>query len=199
VPAVTDLPNDVVIAAQRGDPAASRQIIEALHRPVIATLYRFLGPAYRHETEDLAQDVFLKVFRALDRFDPGRGVKFTTWVYTFVRNHCFDVLKKRRLKTSSLSAAGPDETPRDVPDDAGRTAHEVAANAELGERIATALGTLGEDQRMVFILREYEGLDYSAIASVVGVSEGTVKSRLHRAKESLRQRLEPYLKAGSRP
>jgi RNA polymerase sigma-70 factor (ECF subfamily) len=196
---VTDLPNEVIAAAQRGDPAASRQIIEALHRPVIATLYRFLGPAFRHETEDIAQDVFLKVFRALDRFDPGRGVKFTTWVYTFVRNHCFDVLKKRRLKTSSLSAAGPDETPRDVADEGGRTAAELAVNSELGEHIASALGSLGEDQRMVFILREYEGLDYSAIASVVGVSEGTVKSRLHRAKESLRQRLEPYLRAGSRP
>lgn len=198
MPAVIDLPNDVVVAAQRGDPAASRQIIEALHRPVIATLFRFLGPAFKHETEDIAQDVFLKVFRAIDRFDPARGVKFTTWVYTFIRNHCFDVLKKRRLKTSSLTSTDPDEAQRDVPDQSSRTAHEHATNTELGERIQVALHSLGEDQRMVFILREYEGLDYSAIASVVGVSEGTVKSRLHRAKEALRQRLEPYLRTGSR-
>jgi RNA polymerase sigma-70 factor (ECF subfamily) len=56
---------------------------------------------------------------------------------------------------------------------------------------------LGEDQRMVFILREYEGLDYAAIAAVSGVSEGTVKSRLFRAKEALRARLQPYLRAGA--
>ena len=63
------------------------------------------------------------------------------------------------------------------------------------QRIAVALSELGEDQRMVFILREYEGLDYAAIAGVTGVSEGTVKSRLFRAKETLRQRLEPYMRA----
>lgn len=185
-----------VIAAQRGDETASRELIEALHRPVIATIYRFLGPHSKFDVEDLAQDVFLKVFRALDRFDPGRGVKFTTWVYTFVRNHCFDVMKKRRLPTTSLASADPDEPQRDLPDPGGRVPPADAENSELGAKIGEALATLGEDQRMVFILREYEGLEYAAIAQVTGVSEGTVKSRLHRAKESLRQRLEPYLRAG---
>ena len=68
---------------------------------------------------------------------------------------------------------------------------------ELGRKIEEALSTLGEDQRMVFVLREYEGLEYGAIAQVMGVSEGTIKSRLHRAKEALRSRLAPYLRTGS--
>lgn len=182
-----------VVAAQRGDPEASRLVVEALHRPVIATIFRFLGPGFRQDVEDLAQDVFVKLFRSLDRFDPARGVKFTTWVYTFVRNHCFDVLKKRRLPVTSLAAAEPDEGPRELPDRAAVAPPDSALNRELGARIGQALESIGEDQRMVFILREYEGLEYSAIAEVVGVSEGTVKSRLHRAKEALRHRLQPFL------
>ncbi len=185
-----------MLKAQHGDEAARRAIVEGLHRPIIATIFRFLGPGWRREVEDIAQEVFLKVFRALATFDPARA-KFTTWVYTFVRNHCYDVLKRRRLPTTSLHATDPGEPPRDVPD--GREPRPTASleNQELGRRIGEALATLGEDQRMVFILREYESLDYAEIAAITGVNEGTVKSRLFRAKESLRQQLAPYLKAGA--
>lgn len=191
-----DLPESTVLLAQRGDEAACRQILETLHRPVIAIIYRFLGTRFRHEVEDIAQDVFLKVFRALAQFDPQRA-RFTTWVYTFVRNHCYDVLKKRRLPQTSLTAADGDLPQRELPDDRELRPLPSAENTELGRKIGEALAELGEDQRMVFILREYEGLDYAAIAVVTGVSEGTVKSRLFRAKEALRSRLEPYLRAGA--
>ena len=190
-----ELSNKTVFEARQGDEAACRTIVEALHRPVIATIFRFLGTGYRREVEDLAQEVFLKVFRALDKFDPTRA-KFTTWVYTFVRNHCIDVLKRRRVPTTSLTTK-PDEPPRDFADRRELLPAQDAENQELGRRIGEALATLGEDQRMVFILREYESLDYREIAEITGVNEGTVKSRLFRAKESLRQQLAPYLKAGA--
>ncbi len=193
---MTEITNEIVLDAQRGDEAACRAIVEGLHRPIIATIYRFLGQGFRREVEDLAQEVFLKVFRALDKFDPTRA-KFTTWVYTFVRNHCFDVLKKRRLKTTSMHAVAPDESARDFPDARELQPTADVENTELGRRIGEALATLGEDQRMVFILREYESLDYREIASITGVNEGTVKSRLFRAKESLRKQLQPYLEAGA--
>ncbi len=193
---MTELSNSTVQSAQQGDQVACQAIVEALHRPVLATIFRFLGTRYRKDVEDLAQEVFLKVFRALPRFDPTRA-KFTTWVYTFVRNHCFDVLKRRRVPTTSLHAVGPDEPARDFADRRELLPTRQAENQELGRRISEALATLGEEQRMVFILREYEGLDYSEIADVTGVSEGTVKSRLFRAKEALRQQLEPYLRTGA--
>ena len=193
---MTEITTATVLAAQAGDQAANRTIVEALHRPVIATIFRFLGTSYRREVEDLAQEVFLKVFRALGRFDPTRA-KFTTWVYTFVRNHCYDVLKRRRLPTTSMHAVGPDEPSRDFADRRELRPYEDAENQELGRRIGEALATLGEDQRMVFILREYEGLDYEEIAEITGVHEGTVKSRLFRAKQSLRHQLAPYLQAGA--
>lgn len=193
---MTALTETLVRAAQDGDEAASRTIVEELHRPVIATIFRFLGPGWRREVEDIAQEVFLKVFRALHSFDPSRA-KFTTWVYTFVRNHCYDVLKRRRLPTTSLHAVGDDEPARDVADGRELLPSACLENQELGRRIAEALGTLGEDQRMVFVLREYEHLEYREIADITGVNEGTVKSRLFRAKEALRAELAPWLKAGA--
>ena len=193
---MTEITADMVLRAQQGDEDANRAIIEGLQRPVIATIYRFLGPAYRRDVEDIAQEVFLKVFRALQRFDASRA-KFTTWVYTFVRNHCFDILKKKKLKTTSLSAVEDDGSDRDFADARELQPTEGAENTELGRRIGEALSTLGEDQRMVFVLREYEQLDYREIAAITGVNEGTVKSRLFRAKESLRKQLEPYLETGT--
>lgn len=193
---MTEITDDLVLRARQGDEDASRELVAALQRPVIATIFRFLGTGYRREVEDLAQEVFLKVFRAIDRFDPSRA-KFTTWVYTFVRNHCFDVLKKRRVKTTTIHNVGEDGTDRDFADGRELRPTESAENTELGRRIGEALATLGEDQRMVFVLREYEQLDYREIAEITGVNEGTVKSRLFRAKESLRKQLQPYLEAGA--
>ena len=192
---MTDIAIDTIRLAQRGDEDASRTIIETLQRPVLGTIYRFLGPRYRGELEDIAQEVFLKLFRSIDKFEPERGVKFTTWVYTFVRNHCFDVAKRRRLPTLSLTGGRDDESPIDPADASSRPPASLAENTELGQQITDAIATLGDDQRMVFVLREYEGLDYAEIAEVMGTSEGTVKSRLHRAREALRHRLAPYVRA----
>ncbi len=194
---MTDLNPETIARAQQGDEQATREIIEFLHRPVIATIYRFLGSRFQSEVEDIAQDIFMKIFRSIERFDPERGVKFTTWIFTFVRNHCFDVLKKKRLPSSSLSSRDEGEGQISLPDPAASEPVYKAENQELGLKIEEALEQLGEDQRMVFILREYEGLDYGSISRVTGVSEGTVKSRLHRAKESLRHRLAPYMRTGT--
>ncbi|MFO1051909.1 MAG: RNA polymerase sigma factor [Planctomycetota bacterium] len=195
---MNDIDPAIVARAQAGDEDASRAIIEALHRPVIATVYRFLGSRHRPEVEDVAQEIFVKVFRAIDRFDAGRGVKFTTWVYTFVRNHCFDFLKRRRLPVITLVPRdGDDDRPIEIADDSARRPSEDLENSELGAKIEEALSTLGPDQRLAFVLREYEGLDYAEIADVTGVSEGTVKSRLHRAKEALRHRLSRYVGTGT--
>jgi len=149
---MSEITNELVFKAQAGDEDANRAIVEGLHRPVIATIFRFLGAKYRRDVEDLAQEVFLKVFRSIDKFDPSRA-KFTTWVYTFVRNHCFDVLKKRRIKTTTMHAVGGEESDHDFPDQRELQPTQSADNAELGRRIGEALETLVEDQRMAFVLR----------------------------------------------
>lgn len=191
-----DISYDLVDRAVAGDQDACREIVERLHRPVLATIHRFLGRRFSEDSEDIAQEIFLKVFRTLDRFDKERGVKFTTWVFTFVRNHCFDVLKKKRLWTTSLQGENADGEDKswELEDGSGRRPHELALSTELGQQIELALASLGEEQRMVFVLREYEQLDLKSIAEIMECSEGTVKSRLHRAKEALKQKLEPYLR-----
>ena len=192
--AVVTIENEVVLRARRGDPAACREIVERLHRPVIATIFRFLGSRYAQELEDIAQDVFVKIFRALERFEPERGVKFSTWIYTFVRNHCFDVLKKRRIKTSPLHDG--EGASIDPPDARVVSPLRAAQSSEIGTKIEEALQSLAEDQRMVFVLREYEGLDYGEIAKALELNEGTVKSRLFRAREAMRAKLGRYLGDG---
>ncbi|MCA8958735.1 MAG: sigma-70 family RNA polymerase sigma factor [Planctomycetes bacterium] len=181
--------NDVVQRAQAGDPEACREIIERLHQPMLGFIYRMLGPNYRDQMEDIAQDVFLKVFRSIERFEVERGVKFSTWVFTFTRNHCLDLMKKRRLKTISMSQAGEDATPRDFADEATRTPEQLAGSIEIGARIDAALASINPEQREVFELRERRGMEYTDIAKRMGVAEGTVKSRLHRARLALRELL----------
>ncbi len=177
-----------------GDQDASRAIVEALHRSVIATIYRFLGRPFAREVEDIAQEVFLKFFRSLHRYDLTRGAKLNTWMFTMVKNHCFDLIKKRRIKTTSLEGKdGVINRSIEPSDPRGHEPTNTAWRSELGQQIHNALQGLTLDQRFVFVLREYEGLGYKAIAEVLCLNEGTVKSRLHRAKVALRQTLDPYV------
>jgi RNA polymerase sigma-70 factor (ECF subfamily) len=190
---MVELSNEIVARARAGDAEAYREILAAFERPIFQTVYRLVGGRFPNDVEDIAQEIFLKVFRAIDRFEPDRGVKFSTWVYTFVKNHCFDVLKKRRLATVALEDRRGDfeGTPEVEGDDHGPTAHAIGD--ELATHVARAVADLPDDQRLTFILREYEALDYREIAAISNCSEGTVKSRLHRAKEALRHALRKHL------
>ena len=181
-----------------GEPDATRHVVSALRRPVLASIHCFLGQGFAHEVEDIGQDVLLKILRSLHRFDPQRGVKLTTWVFTIVKNHCFDLFRKRRIKTSSFEAnAGGEDTRHEPEAIHERKSLDWVVNTELGRQIDDALQSLAPNQRKVFVLREYEGLEYGAIARITQIPEGTVKSQLHRAKEALRGRLSAYLRAAS--
>lgn len=182
--------------AQKGDRKAMAFLLETHQRQIMGTLYRLLGPRYAEEIEDYAQDLFLRICKALTRFDFDRRARFSTWIYTFTKNYCFDVLKKRRLDVISISSSKPRErgdidlpAPQDSP-------IESMDRRELAAFLAYAVDQLPEEQRVVFVLREYEDLNYPEIAEILELSEGTVKSRLYRAKESLRVRLAPYLREG---
>lgn len=179
-----------------GDQDASGAIVQALHRSVIATIYRFLGSPFVNEVEDIAQEVFLKFFLGLHRYDPNRGARLSTWMFSIVKNHCFDLTKTRRIKTTSLGDKdGGIDRSIEPSDDRGHEPPNTALRSELGQQIHNALQGLSPDHRLVFVLREYEGLGYRAMAEVLDIDEGTVKSRLHRARLALRQRLERYVAA----
>ena len=181
-----DLPEDVKLAVL-GSEDASRRIIQSLHPLVFSTIHRFLGSGFAQDVEDIAQEIFLKVFRHLQSFDPERGVKLTTWVFSIARNHCFDILKRRKATPASLDNCPEPEASRQQRPSAS------VLNWELGQKIEDAIWSLRPSDRRVFVLREYKGLGYEAIAELTGMPEGTVKSKLHRAKTALRQELAPYI------
>jgi RNA polymerase sigma-70 factor (ECF subfamily) len=186
-----DVSLETLQAAQSGDLDAYRTFVEAYEGPIHHTTHRLVGSRFRADVEDMVQEIFIKLFRALPLFEPERGTKFSSWVFTFVKNYCFDVLKRRRLPTVSMEGLAP-EGMLDLPSGIRNPAEELIGD-EVQAEISHAVDRLPDDQRLAFVLREYQGLSYAQIAEISGCSDGTVKSRIHRAKEALRQRLRPLI------
>jgi RNA polymerase sigma-70 factor (ECF subfamily) len=128
--------------------------------------------------DDLAQDTFVKVIRALGRFDRQGPARLSTWILTIATRTCLDELR-RRAQPEPL----PDELPGVLdPED------RVAQN-QLAQRVTRVIGELSPEHRAVLVLRAYHDLDYDEIALALAIETGTVKSRLSRAREVLRRAL----------
>ncbi|HEY4219791.1 MAG TPA: sigma-70 family RNA polymerase sigma factor, partial [Myxococcota bacterium] len=166
----------LMAAYQTGEPAAFRLLVERHHAPV----YRFCLRALRspEAAADAAQEVFLRVVKNAAQWEP--KAKFTTWVYTIARNHCIDEVRKGRFrKTESLNEplhAGLEEGGAEKIDNVPSTVplgDDVAHGTRIRKAIDTALATLPDEQREVFLLREISGLAFKDIADSVGVGENT--------------------------
>jgi len=183
-----DIENDVILRAQAGDAAAHREIIETFRRPVRVTVGNFLRPRYRNDVEDAVQDVFLKIFSHIRDFDFGRRVRFSTWIYTFVRNHCFDRLKKKRLPAFSIQAAAgeDDDSSGEWLASDGLPPEKEASRRELRQALKNALKQMPRELGRVFRMRELDGLEFHVIAEKLRQPLGTVKSKHYRALDKLR-------------
>ena len=157
----------LIRAAAAGDIAAFERLVRAFQEPVWRFLRRLLGDA--GAAEDVAQEAFLRVFRRLPTFS--FEAKFSTWVFQIARNAGVDELRsrRRRLRLASLT---PPPRPR-------------AAVAEAVAEIDAALASLPVDLREAILLVEVLGLRYREVARVLGVPEGTVKSRVFSARSRL--------------
>jgi RNA polymerase sigma-70 factor, ECF subfamily len=172
-----------IARAQRGDMKAKRALVERYQRPVLALVSRLLrGRADSGLVEDIAQETFLRVFRALPRFDRNGPARLSTWILTIASHRSIDELRRRRLDTRPLEVGGGDLRSSDRADEA--TERKVLANL-----IQTAVDTLTPEYQAAFVLREYHGLEYAEIAQVLEIDLGTVKSRLNRARRRLREAL----------
>jgi RNA polymerase sigma-70 factor, ECF subfamily len=173
-----DLDTALIAACRSGDPAALRRLVERYRQPVYALCIALAGP----DGEDLAQETFLRVFRAIGQFEPDGPATLRSWILCIARRLCHD--RARHLGHRVELAIPPPETA-----DPTAGPEERLEASLLRRRLLGALAALPEEQRLVIALREWEGLEYEEIAAVDGVPVGTVRSRLARARAALREAL----------
>lgn len=157
-----------------------RAIVVRHQLPLFRFAARLLGN--REDAEDVTQDVFLAAFANLSGYDSSRAV-FSTWLFIIARNRCINLLQRRQ----PIPLNEPDAI-RDV------ASTDPIACEELSQQLDRALAALPVEQRSAFILAEIEELPYAEIARIEQTSLGTVKSRIHRAKQRLQSLLEPILR-----
>lgn len=190
---LSDPDNELMKRVGSGEIAAFKPLVEKYQRMVMATIYRYTGSS--RDVEDLAQEIFFKVFKAAKRYTP--QAKFSTWLYRIVANHCFNYRRSRKrdaLVTSlDHSFSGDENEPS--PQFAGpeeRQPEHQAQQRELEAALKRAIGELPDRQRMAIILYRFEGLSYREMTSVLGCSLSSVESLLFRAMRNLKEKLKSY-------
>ena len=176
--------------SRQGDMQAFEQLVILYENKILNYCYRMLGN--RTDAEDATQEVFVKLFRFLDSFT-GQSA-FSTWLFKIASNVCLDFLRKhKRQRTETVSLhqqnAEGEEFLLNV-EDTGPSPYDTMQQREAHRALASALDNMSQEQRQVIVLRDIEGLSYEEIARIIGVAEGTVKSRINRARQQLKKLLE---------
>lgn len=172
-----------------GDHVAFRHLVERHQNAVIGTVAKMLGNP--SEAQDIAQQVFLRVWRNAKRYQP--DAKFTTYLFTITRNLVFNETRRRRRKKEVSSDAREEFSQQLIEERPDRQPDAQLLEAELQAAVDAAIASLPEIQRMAVILRRYEQLSYEELASTLNLSISAVKSLLFRARGSLRLALQGYL------
>ncbi len=188
----------LMLAVKRGDTAAFTTLMERWQEPILHFVYRLLPD--KEEAEDLAQNVFVQLWRTAERYEP--AARFSTFLFTIARNLCLnEVRRRRRHPADRLDApiAGEDgeEVGRQVMDPQQRSADVEVVRTELYAKVDQAVADLPEKQRLALALCRDGELSYEEIAEVVELSVPATKSLIFRAREVLRSRLKAYLGDGS--
>lgn len=184
---VRDDDKELIERAMRGDERAYRDLLERYQRPVYNICLRMVRN--EQEAQDLAQDAFVKVFGMLDRYNPSYA--FSNWLFKITSNLCIDSMRKRRVDTVPMdqpisSEKGEYERQYESPSD---DPEEVMVKGQKMRMLAKAIDQLPEHYRIMIVLRHQEDLSYEEIAEALEVPLGTVKARIHRAREMLKSRL----------
>ncbi len=171
-----------------GDEAAYRELVRRYQRAVYSVAFRMVRSA--EDAEDLTQETFVRVFKALDRYDPTRP--FQAWLFTITSRLAIDHIRRRRMKTVPLfrSEPGSEEEQAVELEDPGLAPDELAVRSEEERGVRDLIDTLPPHYRIVVLLRHQQDLSYEEIAQMLHLPRGTVKARIHRARALLKERLE---------
>jgi len=187
----------LMLRVKQGDNSAFAQLVDKYKQPVMNLAYRLLRDFT--EAEDLAQVVFLQVYKSAFRYEV--SAKFSTWLFTIARNLCLNEIRRRsRHPTAPLDGAGSeqeDQPPRQFEDSRTTSPPDSLLQGELEQKIEQAVAELPETQRTAILLCRQDELSYEDIARVLGCSLSTTKSLIHRGRETLKQKLKPYLRSGA--
>ena len=178
----------LVARAKAGDETAFAALVEENQNKVYALALRMVGSP--EDAADLAQEAFLSAWRGLPQFQGTAA--FSTWLHRLTTNACIDFLRKEKRRRTMGTVFSLDDTEEgaayEVPD-LETDPHRTLEKKEIQEHINEAMDTLSEEHRRVLSLREISGLSYTQIADLLGLEEGTVKSRIARARLALRKKL----------
>jgi RNA polymerase sigma-70 factor (ECF subfamily) len=189
----------LMLRVKQGDTAAFTTLMDKYKQPVLNLAWRTLGDPI--EAEDLAQNVFVQVWKSADRYQP--TAKFSTWLFTIARNLCLNEIRRRgRHPAESLDQTrddAEDQPLHQVEDRRMRPAPDHLLRVELQQKVEEAIAALPENQRTALLLCRQDELSYEEMAAVLGCSLSATKSLIHRARETLKARLKPYLQSGIWP
>ena len=190
---VTDLPSSWMLAFKEGDEACFKKILDKYEKPLINFIYRFTWD--RREAEDLAQEVFLRIYSSRKKYKP--KAKFSTYLYRIAANLCIDHKRKRRIKTVSLDSTGntdEGEMTRETPDLTADSPEVLIEKKRHEKIIQSALLSLPANQRLALSLKVYESKSYREISKILGCSVSSVESLLFRARRNLKQKLSSIIR-----
>jgi RNA polymerase sigma-70 factor (ECF subfamily) len=177
---------ELMLAFQAGNEEAFVKLYEKYRDRMIHFTRRFLSDVA--QSEEAAQDVFLKLYKTRDRYTP--SARFSTYLYRIATNHCLNI--QGRLDTKLVDRhQSVEERYTDVPCSPGETPEESAQRTELRGALEKALQGLPKNQRAALVLCHYEGMSYREASSILALTESAVKSLLHRAREKLMAELRP--------
>jgi RNA polymerase sigma-70 factor, ECF subfamily len=186
----------LMLRVKRGDRAAFAELVGKYKQPLFNFICRTLRD--EAESEDLAQNVFLQVYKSRQRYM--RTAKFSTWLFTIARNLCLNEIRRRsRHPAESIEESHSeheDQPQRQYEDKKISLPVENVLHGELAKKIEAALAELPENQRTAILLCRQDELSYEEIAAILDCSLSATKSLIHRGRETLKEKLKPYLKTG---
>jgi RNA polymerase sigma-70 factor (ECF subfamily) len=191
----------LMLQVRAGDAPAFTELVLRYQNRLLTVLEHLVGN--REQAEDLAQDVFVRVFKARERYEP--EAKFSTWLFTIANNVASNALRSRsrRREVGVPEGNGADSAPLAL-DQLAKAASgfmptRALDKAEQAEMVRHAVAALSERQRMALLLAKFEGMSYHDIAQTMGLSVQAIKSLLSRARVNLKEILTPYVESGVRP